>query len=123
VKIVARQLIETLGASSDPIDLNAPAPVPIMMVGCKAPAKQTTASSPSALRARTPQGADGSLDVRVRRPWSSLPCSASRSAWKRCRSSRASSGADRAARAAGGRLGGYDVVLLDTAAVPRSTTP
>ena len=33
VKIVHDQLIETLGSSVDPIDLNAPAPVAIMMVG------------------------------------------------------------------------------------------
>jgi signal recognition particle subunit SRP54 len=33
VKIVHDQLIETLGSSAEPIDLNAPAPVVIMMVG------------------------------------------------------------------------------------------
>jgi len=33
VKLVHDQLIETLGANADPIDLNAPAPVGIMMVG------------------------------------------------------------------------------------------
>src|SRR5438309_2770779 len=32
-KLVHDQLIATLGARGDPIDLNAPAPVPIMMVG------------------------------------------------------------------------------------------
>src|SRR4029077_10593445 len=32
VKLVHDQLIETLGANADPIDLNAPAPVGIMMV-------------------------------------------------------------------------------------------
>src|SRR5205814_3192914 len=32
VKLVHDQMIETLGGRSDPIDLNAPAPVPIMMV-------------------------------------------------------------------------------------------
>src|SRR3977135_1090089 len=33
VKIVHDQLVEILGSSADPIDLNAPAPVAIMMVG------------------------------------------------------------------------------------------
>src|ERR1700693_139613 len=42
VKIVHDQLIETLGSSADPIDLNAPAPVPIMMVGLQGSGKTTT---------------------------------------------------------------------------------
>src|SRR5689334_4922704 len=42
VKIVHDQLIDMLGASSDPIDLNAAAPVPIMMVGLQGSGKTTT---------------------------------------------------------------------------------
>jgi signal recognition particle subunit SRP54 len=42
VKIVHDQLIETLGSSADPIDLNAPAPVAIMMVGLQGSGKTTT---------------------------------------------------------------------------------
>src|ERR1700719_17496 len=42
VKIVHDQLIETLGASAEPIDLNAPAPVVIMMVGLQGSGKTTT---------------------------------------------------------------------------------
>src|SRR5580658_9665903 len=42
VKIVHDQLIETLGATADPIDLNAPAPVAIMMVGLQGSGKTTT---------------------------------------------------------------------------------
>src|SRR6201981_3644154 len=42
VKIVHDQLIETLGASAEPIDLNAPAPVPIMMVGLRGSGKPPT---------------------------------------------------------------------------------
>src|SRR6266700_5291732 len=42
VKIVHDQLIETLGASADPIDLNAPAPVAIMMVGLQGSGRTTT---------------------------------------------------------------------------------
>ena len=44
VKIVHDQLVETLGATADPIDLNAPAPVPIMMVGLQGSGKTTTAA-------------------------------------------------------------------------------
>src|SRR5882757_11556469 len=42
VKIVHDQLIETLGSNAEPIDLNAPAPVPIMMVGLQGSGKTTT---------------------------------------------------------------------------------
>src|SRR3954464_8135807 len=42
VKIVHDQLVETLGASGQGIDLNAPAPVAIMMVGLQGSGKTTT---------------------------------------------------------------------------------
>src|SRR5512140_116545 len=42
VKIVHDQLVETLGADSQTIDLNAPAPVAIMMVGLQGSGKTTT---------------------------------------------------------------------------------
>ena len=42
VKIVHDQLIETLGSNAQPIDLNAPAPVVIMMVGLQGSGKTTT---------------------------------------------------------------------------------
>src|SRR5207249_11843532 len=44
VKLVHDQLIETLGSSADPIDLNVPAPVPIMMVGLQGSGKTTTSA-------------------------------------------------------------------------------
>ncbi len=44
VKIVHDQLIETLGAQAEPIDLNAPSPVPIMLVGLQGSGKTTTAA-------------------------------------------------------------------------------
>ena len=44
VKIVHDQLIETLGVTTDAIDLNAPAPVPIMLVGLQGSGKTTTAA-------------------------------------------------------------------------------
>src|SRR5258706_15724225 len=42
VKLVHDELIATLGSQGDPIDLNAPAPVPIMMVGLQGSGKTTT---------------------------------------------------------------------------------
>jgi signal recognition particle subunit SRP54 len=42
VKIVNDVLIETLGADADPIDLDAPAPVAIMMIGLQGTGKTTT---------------------------------------------------------------------------------
>src|SRR4029079_14304578 len=42
VKIVHDQLIQTLGSQGEPIDLNAAAPIPIMMVGVQGSAKTTT---------------------------------------------------------------------------------
>src|SRR5207247_3630220 len=42
VKIVHDQLIETLGASAQPIDLNAAPPIAIMMVGLQGSGKTTT---------------------------------------------------------------------------------
>src|SRR3984893_7743488 len=42
VKIVHDQLIETLGSRGEPVDLNAPTPVPIMMVGLQGSGKTTT---------------------------------------------------------------------------------
>ena len=42
VKIVHDQLVEMLGAEPEPVDLNAPAPVPILMVGLQGSGKTTT---------------------------------------------------------------------------------
>src|SRR5271157_4748024 len=42
VKIVHDQLVETLGSSAQPIDLNAAPPVAIMMVGLQGSGKTTT---------------------------------------------------------------------------------
>src|SRR6266496_2214238 len=44
VKIVHDQLVETLGSDSQGIDLNAPVPVAIMMVGLQGSGKTTTAA-------------------------------------------------------------------------------
>ena len=42
VKIVHDELVATLGSDADPIDLNAPAPVPILMVGLQGSGKTTS---------------------------------------------------------------------------------
>ena len=118
VKIVHDQLIETLGAQSEPVDLNAPAPIPIMLVGLQGSGKTTTAAK---LAKRLSEQARrkvlmASLDVR--RPAAmeqlavlgrqvgidTLPIVAGQQPPQI---------AQRALQA--GRLGGYDVVILDTA--------
>src|SRR5438105_6856686 len=118
VKVVHDQLIETLGAEAQPIDLNAPAPVPIMLVGLQGSGKTTTAAK---LAKRLVERSKlkvlmASLDVR--RPAAmeqlavlgrqievdTLPIVAGQAPPQIAR---------RALEA--GRLGGYDVVLLDTA--------
>jgi signal recognition particle subunit SRP54 len=118
VKLVHDQLIETLGARGEPIDLNAPAPVAIMMVGLQGSGKTTTTAKLA--KRLTEQGRRkvlmASLDVR--RPAAmeqlavlgqqvnvdTLPIVAGQ---------QPAQIAQRALQAA--RLGGYDVVLLDTA--------
>ena len=118
VKIVHDQLIETLGAQGEPIDLNAPAPVAIMMVGLQGSGKTTT--SAKVAKRLTEQGRRkvlmASLDVR--RPAAmeqlavlgrqvnveTLPIVAGQ---------QPAQIAQRALQAA--RLGGYDAVILDTA--------
>src|SRR3954452_7417884 len=118
VKIVHDQLIATLGASADPIDLNAPAPVGIMMVGLQGSGKTTTTAKIA--RRLTEQGKRkvlmASLDTR--RPAAmeqlavlgqqvgvdTLPIVAGQTPPQIAR---------RALEAA--RLGGFDVVMFDTA--------
>jgi len=118
VKLVHDQLVETLGANADPIDLNAPAPVGIMMVGLQGSGKTTTTAKIA--RRLTEQGRRkvlmASLDTR--RPAAmeqlavlgkqvsvdTLPIVAGQTPPQIAR---------RALEAA--RLGGFDVVMFDTA--------
>ena len=118
VKIVHDELIATLGSDAQPIDLNAAAPVPIMMVGLQGSGKTTTtAKIAKRLRERDIRKVlMASLDTR--RPAAmeqlavlgqqvdvpTLPIVEGQSPVQI---------ANRAIQAA--RLGGYDVVLLDTA--------
>lgn len=118
VKIVHDQLVETLGPEAEPVDLNAPAPVGIMMVGLQGSGKTTTTAKLA--KRLTERGKRkvlmASLDIR--RPAAmeqlavlgrevgvdTLPVVAGQTPVQIAR---------RALEA--GRLGGYDVVLLDTA--------
>src|SRR5947199_5295191 len=118
VTIVHDQLIDTLGARGEPVDLNASPPVPIMMVGLQGSGKTTTTAK---LAKRLVEQARrkvlmASLDVR--RPAAmeqlavlgqqvnveTLPIVAGQ---------HPAQVAQRAVQA--GRLGGFDAVILDTA--------
>ncbi len=118
VKIVHDQLIETLGSSAQPIDLNAAPPVMIMMAGLQGSGKTTTTAKiakrltdvakrkvlmasldtrrPAAMEQLAVLGKQVSVDT--------LPVVSGQTPVQI---------ANRAQQA--GRLGGYDVVLLDTA--------
>src|SRR5579871_3200040 len=118
VKIVHDQLVETLGATADAIDLNAPAPVPIMMVGLQGSGKTTTTAKlarrlqeqmrrkvlMASLDTRRPAAMEQLAVLGQQVGVNTLPIMAGQTPVQIAR---------RAIEA--GRLGGYDVVLLDTA--------
>src|SRR3984885_11374455 len=118
VKIVHDQLIETLGSDAQPIDLNAPAPVVIMMVGLQGSGKTTT----TAKVAKRLSGTGGrkvlmaSLDTRRPAAMEQLAVLGRQVAVDTLPVVAGQSPVQIAARAAqAARLGGYDVVMLDTA--------
>src|SRR5215216_5156161 len=118
VKIVHDQLIETLGARSEPVDLNATAPVPIMMVGLQGSGKTTT--SAKLAKRLTEQGRRkvlmASLDVRRAAAMEQLAVLGQQVGVETLPIVEGQQPAQIAQRALqAGRLGGYDVVLLDTA--------
>jgi signal recognition particle subunit SRP54 len=118
VKIVHDQLVETLGAQAEPIDLNAPAPIAIMMVGLQGSGKTTTTAKVAKRLAETSKRKVLMASLDTRRPAAmeqlavlgrqvnvdTLPVVAGQAPLQI---------ATRAMQAA--RLGGYDVALLDTA--------
>lgn len=118
VKLVHDQLIETLGARSEPIDLNATPPVPIMMVGLQGSGKTTTTAKLAKRLVEQTRRKVLMASLDVRRPAAmeqlavlgrqvnveTLPIVGGQ---------QPAQIAQRALQA--GRLGGYDVVLLDTA--------
>src|ERR1700727_580778 len=118
VKIVHDQLVETLGASAQPIDLNAAPPVAIMMVGLQGSGKTTTTAKLAKRLAETQKRKTLMASLDTRRPAAmeqlavlgqqvgidTLPIVAGQTPVQI---------ANRALQA--GRLGGYDVGLLATA--------
>jgi signal recognition particle subunit SRP54 len=118
VKIVHDQLAETLGSNATPIDLNAPAPVAIMMVGLQGSGKTTTAAKiakriteqmkrkvlMASLDTRRPAAMEQLAVLGRQVNIETLPIIEGQTPAQI---------AGRALQAA--RLGGYDVVLLDTA--------
>jgi signal recognition particle subunit SRP54 len=118
VKIVHDQLIETLGSNADPIDLNAPAPVAIMMVGLQGSGKTTTTAKiakrltdvgkrkvlMASLDTRRPAAMEQLAVLGRQVNVETLPVVEGQSPAQI---------ANRALQAA--RLGGHDVVMLDTA--------
>jgi signal recognition particle subunit SRP54 len=118
VKIVHDRLIETLGAHAEPIDLNAPPPVAIMLVGLQGSGKTTTAAKLA--KRLTEQSRQkvlmASLDVRRPAAMEQLAVLGQQVAVDTLpvvAGQQPTQIAQRALQAA--RLGGHDVVLLDTA--------
>jgi signal recognition particle subunit SRP54 len=118
VKIVHDELIMTLGSDAKPIDLNAPAPVAVMMVGLQGSGKTTTTAKVAKRLTERDNRKVLMASLDTRRPAAmeqlavlgrqvnvdTLPVVEGQSPVQI---------AGRALQA--GRLGGYDVVLLDTA--------
>ena len=118
VKIVHDELVAMLGANAEPIDLNAPAPVSVMMVGLQGSGKTTTTAKiakrlteqmrrkvlMASLDTRRPAAMEQLAVLGQQVGVDTLPIVAGQSPVQIAR---------RAIEA--GRLGGYDAVLLDTA--------
>jgi signal recognition particle subunit SRP54 len=118
VKIVHDQLVEMLGADAQTIDLNAAPPVPILMVGLQGSGKTTTTAKiakrltsrdkrrvlMASLDTRRPAAMEQLAILGKQVGVETLPIVAGQSAVQIAR---------RAVEAA--RLGGFDVVMLDTA--------
>ncbi|MGE0523839.1 MAG: signal recognition particle protein [Variibacter sp.] len=118
VKIVHDQLAETLGPGAEPIDLNAPPPVAIMMVGLQGSGKTTTtAKLAKRLTERDKRKVlMASLDVRRPAAMEQLAVLGRDVAVDTLPIVQGQGPVQIARRAMdAGRLGGYDVVLLDTA--------
>jgi signal recognition particle subunit SRP54 len=118
VKLVHDQLVATLGDHGEPIDFNAPAPVPIMLVGLQGSGKTTTAAK---IGKRLKEQANrkvlmASLDVRRPAAMEQLSVLGQQVAVDTLPIVAGQQPAQIAQRALqAGRLGGYDVVILDTA--------
>jgi len=118
VKLVHDQLIETLGSNADPIDLNAPAPVAVMMVGLQGSGKTTTTAKIA--RRLSEQGKRkvlmASLDTRRPAAMEQLAALGRQVGVDTLPIVEGQTPPQIARRALeAGRLGGFDVVMLDTA--------
>jgi len=118
VKIVHDQLVEMLGSDAQPIDLNAPAPVPLMLVGLQGSGK-TTSAAKIARRITDRQNAKvlmASLDTRRPAAQEQLKVLGTQAGIDTLPIVAGQMPVEIASRAMNaGRLGGYDVVILDTA--------
>ncbi len=118
VKIVHDQLVETLGAEPEGLDLNAPAPIAIMMVGLQGSGKTTTTAK-IARRLNERQKRKvlmASLDTRRPAAQEQLRVLGEQNGIDTLPVMAGQQPTDIAARAMmAGRLGGYDIVMLDTA--------
>ena len=124
VKIVHDQLIETLGSDTQQIDLNAPAPVPVMLVGLQGSGKTTTAAKlAKRLAAQTKRKVlMASLDTRRPAAMEQLAVLGRQTETDTLPIVEGQTPTQIARRALeAGRLGGYDVVLLDTAGRPEES--
>jgi signal recognition particle subunit SRP54 len=118
VKIVHDQLVATLGDIASPIDLNAPAPVAIMMVGLQGSGKTTTTAKLAKRLTEQMRQKVLMASLDVRRPAAMeqlavLGRQVSVETLPIVEGQGPAQIAQRALQAA--RLGGHDVVLLDTA--------
>ncbi len=118
VKIVHDELIATLGSGAETIDLNAPAPVAVMMVGLQGSGKTTTTAKVA--KRLTERGKRkvlmASLDVRRPAAMEQLAVLGRDVGVDTLPVVQGQTPVQIARRALdAGRLGGYDVVLLDTA--------
>jgi signal recognition particle subunit SRP54 len=118
VKIVHDELVETLGRQAEPIDMNAPSPFAIMMVGLQGSGKTTTTAKLARRLTDREKKRVLMASLDVRRPAAqeqlkilgqqvgidTLPIVPGQTPQQIAR---------RAMEA--GRLGGYDIVMLDTA--------
>ncbi|MCP3056641.1 signal recognition particle protein [Aurantimonas marianensis] len=118
VKIVHDELIEMLGRDQVPIDLNAPAPVVVMMVGLQGSGKTTTTGK-IAKRLTERQRKKvlmASLDTRRPAAQEQLKVLGEQTGVATLPIIAGQGPVEIAARAhQAGKLGGYDVVILDTA--------
>ncbi len=126
VKLVHDELVAVLGSDAQPIDLNAPAPVVIMMVGLQGSGKTTTSAKIAKRLSERSRKKVLMASLDTRRP----------AAQEQLRQLGEQTGIDTlpviagqgpveiAARAVqAGKLGGHDVIILDTAGRTHSDEP